>query len=109
MEGHFEAEELAYRLRKKGKRISKASVYRTIPLLLEAGLIKEVIHGEKHHHYERIRDDKEHDHMICLKCGQIVEFQDQSLKQIEAKICEKYEFRPQKVLVEIFGYCKKCQ
>jgi len=108
-EGHFEPEELAYRLRKKGSRISKATVYRTLPLLVKAGLIKEVIHGEKHHHYEHIHGDSLHDHLVCLKCGKIVEFAEESLKKIEEQICEKYHFRPEKIVVEIFGYCKNCQ
>ncbi len=108
-EGHFEAEELTYRLRKKGNRISKATVYRTLPLLVKAGLIKEVIHGEKHHHYEHIHDKKDHDHLICLRCGKVLEFEDGSLRKKESKVCEKYDFRPEKVLIEIFGYCKKCQ
>jgi Fur family ferric uptake transcriptional regulator len=51
MEGHFEADELAFRLRKKGSRISRATVYRTLPLLVRAGLLNRVIHGEKHQHY----------------------------------------------------------
>lgn len=109
MEGHFEAEELAYRLRKKGSRISKATVYRTLPLLVKACLIKEVIHGEKHHHYEHNHEENQHDHLICLKCGKIVEFGEESLREIEEKICRKHEFRPEKVVIEIFGYCKKCR
>jgi Fur family ferric uptake transcriptional regulator len=109
LEGHFEAEELAYRLRKKGSRISVATVYRTLPLLVKAGLIKEAIHGEKHHHYEHNHEENQHDHLICLKCGKIVEFGEESLREIEERICEKHQFRPQKIVVEIFGYCKKCQ
>jgi Fur family ferric uptake transcriptional regulator len=108
-EGHFEAEELAYRLRKKGSRVSKATVYRTLPLLVKAGLIKEVIHGEKHHHYEHNHEESQHDHLICLKCGKIVEYEEESLREIEGKICKKHQFRPQKIVLEIFGYCKKCQ
>ena len=108
-EGHFEADELAYRLRKKGSRVSKATVYRTLPLLVKAGLIKEVIHGEKHHHYEHNHEESQHDHLICLKCGKIVEYEEESLREIERKICKKHQFRPQKIVVEIFGYCKKCQ
>jgi len=108
-EGHFEAEELAYRLRQKGSRISKATVYRTLPLLARAGLIKEAIHGEKHHHYEHIHEEQQHDHLICLRCGRIVEFEEESLREIEKEICDKHEFRPEKILVEIFGYCKKCR
>ncbi len=109
LEGHFEAEELAHRLREKGTRISKATVYRTLPLLVKAGLIKEVIHGEKHHHYEHNHEENQHDHLICLKCGKIVEFDEASLREIEERICKKHDFRPEKIVVEIFGYCKKCR
>jgi len=109
MGGHFEVEDLAYRLRKKGSRVSKATVYRTLPLLVKAGLIKEVIHGEKHHHYEHIDGKSVHDHLICLKCGKIVEFAEESLREIEERICQKHHFQPQKTVVEIFGYCKNCQ
>lgn len=108
-EGHFEPDELAYRLRKNGSRVSKATVYRTLPLLVKSGLIKEVIHGEKHHHYEHDHVENQHDHLICLRCGKIVEFGEESLREIEERICEKHKFRPEKIVVEIFGYCKNCQ
>jgi Fur family ferric uptake transcriptional regulator len=108
-EGHFEAEDLAFRLRKKGSRVSKATVYRTLPLLVEAGLLKEVIHGEKHQHFEHVHEGERHDHMICLKCGAIVEFRNESLRRIEKKICEENHFKPHKVVIEIFGYCKNCR
>ena len=109
MEGHFEADELAFRLRKKGSRISRATVYRTLPLLVRAGLLNRVIHGEKHQHYEPIHEERQHDHLICLKCGKITEFQNCALKKLEEEICRENDFQPQKYLVEIFGYCRKCQ
>lgn len=108
-EGHFEAEELAFRLRKKGLRVSMATVYRTLPLLVKAGLLKEVIHGQKHQHYEHVHGEERHDHLICLKCGAIVEFKKGSLREIEKRVCQENHFRPEKVLIEIFGYCEKCQ
>jgi len=84
-EGHFEAEELAYRLRKKGSRISKASSTGRCP----AGESRFNQRGdlrEKHHHYEHIHGEKEHDHLICLKCGEILEFQDDTLKGAEENL-----------------------
>lgn len=108
-DGHFETEELTYRLRRKGSRVSKATVYRTLPLLVKAGLIKEVIYGEKHRHYEHVHEGEHHDHLVCLKCGKISEFEDGSLIKDIEKVCERSQFQPQKVLVEVFGYCKKCQ
>jgi Fur family ferric uptake transcriptional regulator len=109
LEGHFEAEELSHLLWKKGKRISKATLYRTLPLLVKAGLLKEVIHGEKHRHYEHTHDEAHHDHLICLKCGQVIEFQDVPLKKAEERVCRRIHFRPERILVEIFGYCQRCQ
>jgi Fur family ferric uptake transcriptional regulator len=109
LEGHFEAEELAFRLRKRGTPISKATVYRTLPLLVKAGFIKEVIHGEKHLHYEHVHGEQRHDHLICLRCGKIFEFEDGALRKLEEKICKENRFRPQKVLVEIYGHCEACQ
>jgi Fur family transcriptional regulator, ferric uptake regulator len=108
-EGHFEADEIAYRLRGQGEKISKATVYRTLPLLVQAGLIKEVIHGEKHLHYEHVHEGERHDHLICLRCGTIIEFEEPALSKIEKQICQKNGFRPEKILFEIFGYCQRCQ
>ncbi len=107
--GHFQAEELAYRMRKMGSRVSRATIYRTLPLLLKAGFIKEVIHGEKHLHYESVQGDQRHDHLICLKCGRIIEFQDDVLREAQERICRENRFRAQKVLHEIYGLCESCQ
>lgn len=103
LEGHFEAEELAYRLRKNGSRVSKATLYRTLPLLVRAGFIREVIHGEKHLYYEHVHEDNRHDHLICLVCGKLIEFEDQPMKEIQERICRQNRFRPEKVLVESYG------
>lgn len=108
-EGHFEADELTYRLRRKGEKISKATVYRTLPLLVKAGLIKEVIHGEKHLHYEHVHEGERHDHLICLKCGKIIEFEEQAIRKIEKQICQKNGFTPKKFVFEVFGYCSECR
>jgi Fur family ferric uptake transcriptional regulator len=77
--------------------------------LVKAGLLKEVIHGEKHQHFEHVHEGDRHDHMICLKCGTIVEFKSEALRRIEKKIFKERGFVPQKVVIEIFGYCKNCQ
>ncbi len=108
-QGHFEAEEIAFRLRQKGSRVSKATVYRTLPLLVKAGLVKQAIHGEQHNHYEPVHGEQQHDHLICLKCGQVLEFQEESLKRIEKEICARHRFQPENIVVEIFGYCRKCR
>ncbi|MEK6691886.1 MAG: Fur family transcriptional regulator [Nitrospirota bacterium] len=107
--GHFDPEELLLRLRKKGTRVSKASIYRTIPLLLESGLIEEVIKVAKHSHYEHTYGHGHHDHMICLKCGSVVEFHSQELEDLQEKLCKKDGFRGISHTLEIRGYCKRCR
>lgn len=107
--GHFDPDELLLRLRKKGSRVSKASIYRTIPLLIESGLIEEVIKVDKHSHYEHTYGHGHHDHMICLKCGSVVEFHSQELEDLQEKLCKKDGFRGISHTLEIRGYCKRCR
>ena len=107
-EGHFEADELTYRLRGKGEKISKATVYRTLPLLVQAGLLKEVIHGEKHLHYEHVHEGERHDHLICLKCGKIIEFEDEALETLQKRIAERYRFQTLHHRLELYGRCANC-
>ncbi len=71
--GHFDPEELYNRLRACGSKVSRASVYRTIPLLIESGFIEEVERVDKHSHYERVIGTPHHDHMICTQCGKVIE------------------------------------
>lgn len=107
--GHFDSEELLIRLRKKGIRVSKASIYRTIPLLIESGLIEEVVRTDKHAHYEHTYGHGHHDHMICLKCGSVVEFNSQELEGLQERICKDGGFMGTSHTLEIRGYCKKCK
>ena len=93
-EGHFEADDLASRLRRKDSRISRATTYHTLPLLLKPGLLNQVVRGAKHQHYEHVNKETQHDHLICLKCGKVIEVSNKTLKAIEEKICAENHFRP---------------
>ncbi|MEK6690287.1 MAG: transcriptional repressor [Nitrospirota bacterium] len=107
--GHFDPEELHIRLRKKGSSISKASIYRTVPLLIESGLLEEVIKVDKHAHYEHTYGHNHHDHMICITCGRVVEFHSQELEELQKRLCKDYGFRGISHTLEIRGYCRKCR
>src|SRR5512139_1709538 len=75
IDNHFEADDLYLKLREVGgRRISRATVYRTLPLLEESGLIRRVILVDKHTYYEHVYDHLHHEHLICRKCGKIIEF-----------------------------------
>ncbi len=107
MKKHFDPEELFIRLKTKGSKVSRASVYRTIPLLIGSGLIEEVERVDRHAHYERVSDDH-HDHMICIKCGKVIEFYSPTLEMLQNETCQKEKFKGIRHSLEILGYCEKC-
>lgn len=106
--GHFDPDELLIKMRKKGLRVSKASIYRTLPLLLESGLIEEVEKIDKHAHYEHTFGHGHHDHMICMKCGKVIELFSDGLERLQEELCKKENFKGIRHVMEIRGYCKKC-
>ncbi|MCL4536111.1 MAG: transcriptional repressor [Nitrospirae bacterium] len=108
MKKHFDPEELFVRLKTKGSKVSRASVYRTIPLLIESGLLEEVERIDRHAHYERVSEDRHHDHMICIKCGKVIEFYSPTLEMLQDEICQKEKFKGIRHTLEILGYCEKC-
>jgi len=105
---HFDVDELFLRLRNKRKRVSKASLYRTIPLLIESGLIKEVYFEDGHLHYEHIYGHKDHSHLRCNRCGRIIEFDDDEIGTLQKRIGKKYDFAVTAHRFELIGYCPQC-
>ena len=105
---HFDVDELFLRLRNKRKRVSRASLYRAIPLLIESGLIKEVYFEEGHLHYEHIYGHKDHSHLRCNRCGRIIEFEDDEIGTLQKRIGKKYNFAVTAHRFELFGYCLRC-
>lgn len=105
---HFDPEELHISLRQKDADVSRASVYRTIPLLIEAGIIEEVERIDKHAHYELTYGREHHDHMLCLGCGKVIEFLSQEMEELQERICKEHGFTGETHTLEIKGYCRKC-
>ena len=106
---HFDVDELFLRLRNKGSRVSKASIYRNIPLIMECGLIKEVWHEDGHMHYEPIFGQSHHCHLRCIKCGKVVEFVEDELQAIEERLARKHNFLVVDHRLDVIGYCTKCR
>jgi Fur family transcriptional regulator, ferric uptake regulator len=105
---HFEADDVALGLRSRGERVSRASVYRTLPLLVESGLLREVYSSEKHSHFEHIFGHRHHDHLICTTCGQTIEFHDWEIEELQQRICERHDFLSTSHKLEIIGLCRDC-
>ncbi len=106
--GHFAPDELFVKLRAKGSKVSRASVYRTIPLLVEGGLIAQVEKTDKHAHYEKISKNSHHDHMICTVCGRVIEFYSKPLERLQERLCRQEHFRGVSHCLEIMGVCDNC-
>lgn len=106
---HFDVDELYLRLRDKKSKVSKASIYRNIPLIMECGLIKEVWHENGHMHYEHIYGHGHHCHIRCIKCGKVIEFVEKEMKAIETRLASEYDFEIVDHNLDITGYCSECR
>ena len=104
---HFDVDELFIRMKAKTG-ISKASIYRTIPLLIEAGLISEVFREDGHMHYEPAYGRDHHCHLRCNRCRKVFEFTDPRIHDIEKDVGKKFNFLPDGHRLEILGLCSSC-
>ena len=106
---HFDADELYTSLVARGLKASRATVYNTLDLLVGCGLISKYSFGENHSRYEKAFGRPRHDHLICLECGDIIEFVNESLDKIQKEVCEDMRFRMENSTLQIFGVCSNCQ
>ncbi len=107
--GHFQTEDLLVQMRRNGYDVSRPTIYRTLPLLVKSGLLTEFIDAHKNTRYESIHSLKEHAHLICLRCGQIVEFKEPEIDALQKAVCDAHKFKPVRFRNEIIGYCSECQ
>ncbi|MBF0253230.1 MAG: transcriptional repressor [Candidatus Omnitrophica bacterium] len=109
-DGHFDIDSLFIRLRKNypDKRISKASIYRNIPLFIKAGLVRESITDGSRSFYEHVLGHTHHDHMSCVRCGKITEFYDKKIDKIQEEFCKKSKFEILWHTHVIYGLCGVC-
>jgi Fe2+ or Zn2+ uptake regulation protein len=106
--GHVDADELYRRARKKNSRISLSTVYRNLQLFKKLGLIEEHHFDEEHHHYE-VRSGTEHQHLLCINCGKVVEFACPVSWKLREDIGKQYDFDITGVEVRMTGLCSSCR
>lgn len=107
---HFDADSLFLRLRSDGSKVSRATVYKTLTLLHECGLVSRYMFSPgEFAQYEKTVDRPRHDHMVCTKCGKILEFANPTLQGIQRQICEQYDFDSVYHTFQIFGVCSDCR
>lgn len=108
--GHLSVEEIENILRDQGDRIGKATIYRTMDLLVRSRLVVEHDFGEGFKRYEhRFSTDSVYEHMICLECGRVIEFDSWEIQDVKARVTAKHGFKPTRHKLEIYGLCKECQ
>ncbi len=107
-EGHVDADELYRRARRRYPRISLSTVYRNLQLFKKLGLIEEHHFAEEHHHYE-VKPATEHQHLLCLNCGKIVEFACPLSQKFKKDIGKQYDFDITGVEVRMTGLCSSCR
>jgi Fur family ferric uptake transcriptional regulator len=107
--GHFDVDGLYLQLKGKGSKVSKASIYRALPLFIDCGLIREVDFSEGHWHYEHIYGHAHHNHLCCLGCGEIQEFEEPALKLLEEQLAQKYDYLIKGHQLQVRGYCPACR
>jgi Fur family ferric uptake transcriptional regulator len=106
LRGHISVEELLVEVKKVNPRIGYATVYRTLHLLVESGLVEERRFGDGLARYEGHSDVEHHDHMICLECGQISEFFNPRLEALQEQLAEENNFQIYRHRLELYGACK---
>ncbi len=105
---HFRADEVARALGRGAHRVSRGTVYHTLSLLAEAGLVRELRDRDTHVHYESVRDLNPHHHMVCSQCGRFVEFTESRLEHLVETACAREEFLHRSHQLIIHGVCRQC-
>lgn len=106
---HFDADSLYDRLKKKGFRIARDTVYRTLPLLLECAIIQKSAGAGKRDYFERVSIKGHHDHMICIRTGKIIEFHSDEIERLQEEIARLYGFKIIFHDHRIFGLSQEAQ
>jgi Fur family ferric uptake transcriptional regulator len=106
---HLTAAAVHQRLAKQGKRIGIATVYRTLDLLVESGLIRLHEFGDGFRRYEGASPQGSHGHFVCVACGSVEEFANEGLERILPLIADEHHFRYRTHRVELHGTCRACQ
>jgi Fur family ferric uptake transcriptional regulator len=107
---HLSVEEIEQELREGGERIGKATIYRTLDLLVKSKLVDEHDFGEGFKRYEhRLSRQPIHEHLICQECGKVVEFRSEQIREVEERVAAEHGFRLTRHKLEIYGICGSCQ
>ena len=106
--GHLHVEELYKLARKKDPKINLSTIYRTLHEFKKAGIVHELHLEEEHHHYETTEKGVHH-HLICGKCGAVIDFLWEKIDEMKKQITKKYGYSVSHIKLEATGLCHKCR
>lgn len=106
---HITIDQLLERVRAIDSRVGYATVYRTMKMLVDGGFVSERRFGDGHTRYELADEEAHHDHLICLECGSITEFEEPKIEELQDEIASRYGFALQRHKHELYGVCADCQ
>lgn len=106
---HFRADDIAADLARGPGRVSRGTVYRTLALLVESGLVREIRGSQMHAHYEHVLGHAPHEHLVCDRCGAFIEFADAALGPYIDRVCRGLGFERREHHLFIRGTCEACR
>lgn len=109
LDKHFEAENLFEHIKSINIKVSRASIYRTLDLLVQSGLVNKINFDNSCFYYETTINKTSHDHYICTECGKIIEFYYSEIEGIHEKLRNKFGLEINEYAHQIYGKCKDCQ
>ena len=108
VKGHVSADELFELLRKDGENVSRATVYRTLSIVSQSGLVDGHDFDGGRRVYEPMVGRAHHDHLYCIACGRVIEFEDDAIEKLQEAVVARHRFTPVYHSHKIFGYCEAC-
>ena len=106
--GHVTADELAAAVHRVAPRVGRMTVYRTLDLLGELGLLRPVYQGTGAAHYVLLLDGHHH-HLVCSRCRRVIEFDECALAELAETVGRRYGFAVEGHLLEFYGHCSECK
>jgi len=106
---HLSTEELYLKLKESMPGIGFATVYRTLKLFAESGIAREIQFGDGQTRYEHLHAGEHHDHLVCTRCGAIMEFENETIEKLQAEVARNHGFTITNHKLELYGICAKCK